>query len=380
MSITTPPVVDGPAAAAPAAVGLPEVRDLADVATQVAVRVREVDTSRADPRDTLRLLHERGLLDLGVSALLEGRTDPDEVRRMGAVLDGLAVECLTSAFITWAHRMTIEYLARGRRTPGNDAVLAGLRRGKLIGVTAMATGMKALAGLEQLGVTGRIVDGRLLVSGRIPWASNLVPGAIIVLPVAVDDGRRLVVRITRDDPGVTIRPATGLLALDATASGMTQLQDVVVEDDAVLSEDFAAFAAQFRPTFLILQAALAIGVARRCAQEAAGRLERPGLEGLSERVAEVSQRVTELERRWLALPLVSTSAAELRELLAVRLDASVLVGDAARVESAVAGGAGYVAASPTARRLRESTFFPVQSPSEAQLRSELATLDTHVTS
>ncbi|MBK7722296.1 MAG: hypothetical protein IPI32_08780 [Austwickia sp.] len=47
-----------------------------------------------------------------------------------------------------------------------------------------------------------------------------MPGAVIVLPVAVEDGRRLVVRITRDDPGVQIRPATGLMALDATASGM----------------------------------------------------------------------------------------------------------------------------------------------------------------
>lgn len=350
-----------------------------EVADTVGARVRQVDTGLADPRETLALLRAHGLLDLGVAELLEGRTDAEQVRRMGTVLDGLAFECLTSAFVTWAHRMAMEYLARGRRTEGNDAALAALRSGGSVGVTAMATGMKALAGLEPLGVTGRVVDGpdgsALLVSGRIPWASNLVPGAVIILPVAVDDGRRLVVRITRDDAGVVIKPATGLLALDATASGMTLLEDVVVPDDAVVSEDFAAFAAAFRPTFLILQAALALGVARRAADEAQARLERPGLEGLRPSVEDVRRRVAELERRWLALPVASTSAAQLRELLSVRLDASILVGDAARVESAVAGGAGYVASSPTSRRLRESTFFPVQSPSEAQLRSELATLD-----
>ncbi len=348
---------------------------LDEVIDRVAHRVRDVDLSRADPRATLSLLAERDLLDLGTTELLDGRDEIDAIRTMGEILDDLASECLTSAFVTWAHRMTIEYLARGRRTPGNDAALAALRGAELIGVTAMATGMKALAGLEPLGVTGRVDDGHLLISGRIPWASNLVPGAIIVLPVAVDDGRRLVVRITRDDPGVRIHPATGLLALDATASGMTQLEDVVVQDDAVLSHDFATFAAGFRPTFLILQTALALGVARRAAVEADERLGRPGLEGLRPSVQEVLRRVDDLTRRWWALPLVTTSAAQLRELLAVRLDASSLVGDAARVESAVAGGAGYVAASPTSRRLRESTFFPVQSPSEAQLRAELASLD-----
>lgn len=347
---------------------------LTEVVAAVAQRVRDVDTSRADPRATLGLLAERGLLDLGVAELLHGGDEAERVRAMGGVLDDLAYECLTSAFVTWAHRMTIDYLARGRRTPGNDAALAGLRRAELIGVTAMATGMKALAGMEPLAVTGRVADGRLLVSGRIPWASNLVPGAVIVLPVAVDDGRRLVVRITRDDPGVQIRPATGLLALDATASGMAQLEDVEVQADAVLSEDFPTFAATFRPTFLILQSALAIGVARRAATEAHERLGRPGLDGLRGPVEDVLQRVDQLTARWRALPLVTGSAADLRELLSVRLDASVLVGDAARVESAIAGGAGYVASSPTSRRLRESTFFPVQSPSEAQLRAELAAL------
>lgn len=348
---------------------------LEEIATTVAGRAREVDTSRADPRATLGLLSPQGLLDLGIEDVHAGHPNADAVAAMADVLEGLAFECLTSAFVTWAHRMTLEYLARGRRTPGNDAALEALRRVDLIGVTAMATGMKALAGMEPLGVTGAMVEGRLRISGRIPWASNLVPGAVIVLPVAVEDGRRLVVRITRDDPGVQIRPATGLMALDATASGMATLEAVAVEDDAVLSEDFATFAAGFRPTFLILQTALAIGVARRAATEGQARLDRPGLEGLRGCVEDVGARVQELTRRWRTLPLTTSSAAELRELLAVRLEASILVGDAARVESAVAGGAGYVASSPTSRRLRESTFFPVQSPSEAQLRAELAALD-----
>ena len=39
------------------------------------------------------------------------------------------------------------------------------------------------------------------------------------------------------------------------------------------------------------------------------------------------------------------------------------------------GGAGYVAKSPTARRLREASFLPVQSPTEGHLRYELSKYD-----
>ena len=37
--------------------------------------------------------------------------------------------------------------------------------------------------------------------------------------------------------------------------------------------------------------------------------------------------------------------------------------------------AGYVASSPTARRLREASFLPVQSPTEGHLRFELSKYD-----
>ncbi|MBK7722297.1 MAG: hypothetical protein IPI32_08785 [Austwickia sp.] len=41
-----------------------------------------------------------------------GHPNADAVAAMADVLEGLAFECLTSAFVTRAHRMTLEYLAR----------------------------------------------------------------------------------------------------------------------------------------------------------------------------------------------------------------------------------------------------------------------------
>jgi len=41
-------------------------------------------------------------------------------------------------------------------------------------------------------------------------------------------------------------------------------------------------------------------------------------------------------------------------------------------EAKVLGGRGFLATSGTARRLREVAFLPIQSPTEAQLLTELS--------
>lgn len=67
--------------------------------------------------------------------------------------------------------------------------------------------------------------------------------------------------------------------------------------------------------------------------------------------------------------------AERRDLLSLRLGVSHFATIATHFELQVVGGAGYVATSPTARRLREASFLPVQSPTEGHLRYELARYD-----
>jgi alkylation response protein AidB-like acyl-CoA dehydrogenase len=60
------------------------------------------------------------------------------------------------------------------------------------------------------------------------------------------------------------------------------------------------------------------------------------------------------------------------ELLAMRLAAAEVATGAATLEAKTAGGKGYASSSGASRRYREAAFIPVQSPSESQLRWELA--------
>jgi alkylation response protein AidB-like acyl-CoA dehydrogenase len=60
------------------------------------------------------------------------------------------------------------------------------------------------------------------------------------------------------------------------------------------------------------------------------------------------------------------------EALQIRLDCARLATAAVALEAKKMGGRGYVVTTPTARRLREAAFLPIQAPTEGQLRWEMA--------
>ncbi|WP_454787878.1 acyl-CoA dehydrogenase family protein [Mycolicibacterium lutetiense] len=327
---------------------------LARVAHTVAARAADLDEQRSDVRTDLAELGRAGLLDL-------------ELPEMVRVVDEVSAHSLAVGFSAWAHHMSIRYLQVAPEGEFGEQISA-LATARRIGVTAMAAGLKQVAGLGLVPITG-VADGAdLVISGPIRWASNVFPGALIVLPVRVDD-RTLVVTVDADDDGVTVNPAPPLTALGATASTSLHLDRVRVPRHQVVATDLAAFVGRIRPAFLLLQTAFCAGVTRAAltaaAQAHTGPLARFGAE-LDDAVARATD-VTARLHRWAADP----SAATVAQLIRLRLDAAAVAVDVTRLELSLTGGAGYTLGSAANRRFRETAFLPVQSPSEGQLRWEL---------
>lgn len=339
----------------------------------VASTAADVDQDRASAAARHRDLAAAGLLDLGIDEVLTG--GGTDIRAQADVIAALGTECVATAFSVWAHRMVIDYFARGNRSPRSEEVFEGLRTAELLGSTAMASGLKSLAGIGQLDILAVRDDqgSGWLLSGPIQWASNLVPGAVVVLPARTEDGRTIVGWVTVGSEGFVVRHIKGLLALDATQSGFVQLSEVRLPDDQVLSEDLPSYAAAFRPTFLVLQSAFCAGLVTRSLLEAEAALDRGENAVFGADVAFLGREVDEWLDRWRRFA-ADTSSASRRQLLQLRLDASELAGRAARLEATLAGGRGYLTASGAARRFREAAFLPVQSPSEGHLRWEISSL------
>jgi alkylation response protein AidB-like acyl-CoA dehydrogenase len=336
----------------------------ADVLAEVASLASSVDCDdSADRRPLLAKFAERGALDLGLPG--SRGTYLDQV----LVFAEAAGACMTTAFSAWAHRMTAEYLVRF----GGEAIsvwIDGVRSGDRPGSTALAATFRAAAGLEELPVTVDRSSGVARASGFISWASNLYDDAIVVTGV-LDGDRRRIVAFPLAAPGVEVKPVSGLLALDASRSGAVVLDGVAIDEAWFLDVDFDAFVRHVRPVFLAFQTAFCLGLSAASiaeSQEPRGvavsllpdvRAKEAALADLTERLRLIA---TWLDDREGDVPV---------HPVRLRLDAAHLATSATQLELAVKGGGAYAASSPTARRVREALFLPVQSPTEAQLQWEL---------
>lgn len=305
------------------------------------------------------------------------------------LLFDLATRDLSVAFSTWAQLMTLEYLRHGNASAYIQQRISELESGRP-GVTGMAAAFKYASGCGDIPLIAEPQpDGAWRVKGRLAWASNLYPNAVIITAAAVPTGiehewegcaharqgerpQVLIFAVDANAQGVTIGDELSLLGLNSTASSWVDI-DIRVRQEQVLSFDFCDFVAAVRPTFLLLQVAECLGVAQAALDGAAPRFVgvnqslgceyRTVVESLTRARRHHSELISEVE--------LGASVSKV-DLLTLRLEAAELATQASRLETRVAGGAGYARFSPASRRMREAAFLPVQSPSEAQLRWELA--------
>lgn len=356
-------------------------RSTGGISTTVLDRVAELAASvdcdaTADRRPVLRALADEGVLDLGLPG--SGGGYLDQVR----VLSELAGVCMSTAFSAWAHRMSTEYLALFG-TADRSGVIGDVRAARRPGSTAMAATFRAASGQADLTIDlsarGDLIAGGhqiaehandLRATGLIAWASNLYDDAVIVTGMRHGSERRIVA-FDAERLGVNISAAEGLLALDASKSGTMRLDNVAIENADIFDIDFTRFVQTVRPVFLAFQTSFCLGLA------AASLSSIEDLTGVSAALA------TPLHDRRMELVQLSQQLEQLAQwldhrdgnppvhLVRLRLDAAHLATSATQLELAIRGGQAYQAKSPTARRVREALFLPVQSPTEAQLQWEL---------
>lgn len=345
------------------AAGLLDVELLEDIRGHAAA----LDRGEGHSRRSFPALGEAGLLGIGAPGNGDGRLPV-----MAEVIRLISGACMSTGFSLWAHRMAVEYLLTAA-TEFSCAAVEPLLAGTVPGVTGMAAAFKEAAGCGSVELTATPVAGGYRVSGPIRWASNLYPDSTMVTAVRTDAGERLVVALPLDTPGVGVGEHFDLLAMGSTASSYLNLDGAHVPAAQVLSRDFEAFLQSVRPTFLVLQSAMCLGLTRTALDQA--RLGLGGVNAVfSGDVDRVADRLIAAEATLanLAAAVRGTEPPTKKELLSLRLAAAELSSASADLEVRTAGGQGYVSRTPASRRYREAAFIPVQSPSEGQLRWELA--------
>src|SRR2546428_11885009 len=116
-----------------------------------------------------------------------------------------------------------------------------------------------------LPLTWRREGGRIVLNGRVHWASNLFRADFFQVAAAAhtETGAVIVAGISGDVAGPCVDAYPDLLALQSTASASLTYRDVRLDPAGIITHDFRPFIPAIRPSFLLLQGSFCWGAARR---------------------------------------------------------------------------------------------------------------------
>jgi alkylation response protein AidB-like acyl-CoA dehydrogenase len=333
----------------------------------------ELDTASERAAELLPGLAQAGLFRIGVAVALGG--SGGDVTHAAAAIAEVSERSLAAGFVFWGHRTFIEYLLQSPNAELRAQLLPGLLEGRRAGATGLSNAMKFLSGLEGLQIKSARTDGLLRIDGQLPWVTNLAPSGFDVAAAADGDGNHpaFIVCLSSDDGGLQRSTDLDLMALRSTNTAAIKLDDVRVGADRIIHRNATEWLPKVRPAFLGLQCAMSIGVARRSLAETRSALK-SGRDILASPLEALSTELLLIEAKLGAdlsgLKFVEQPA----ELFRLRIRLSDIVAQAVQLELCSAGGKAYLSQPGEGfqRRLRESAFIPVVTPSLVQLKAALA--------
>ncbi len=342
-----------------------------------AERACDVDQQTLSAHDGLRHAAAVGLLGLGIDEALGGNGGQREEMMEAIAL--IAGECMTSAFVLWCHRMLVSYIAHSDNAYLKGELFADVLAVKRFGATGLANAIKHAASMEELSVKAEVRGNQITLNGGIRWASNLVNDRFVVgVAAQVDDERAVLVAVPAEAAGVQAGKAYPLTGLGGTQSSYLRFENVTLDTQWIISDDLFGFINQVRPEFISLQSSLAWGLADAALtsiQQTPSANHPIIRERFAHLHAEYERLVADIRRLGR---LTSWGTQEKYQGLKTRKEIAELAVQAVWLELEAAGGRGYMEKSSTSRRLRESAFLPVQSPSLIQLTTEIEQLEREV--
>jgi alkylation response protein AidB-like acyl-CoA dehydrogenase len=323
---------------------------------------------------SLALLQQLGQADVfrhGVPEAFGGLGDSlqDAIETIAQV----AEYSVTAAFVSWSQRTYIEYLLTAKADCLAEFRFQDLLAGTYAGATGLSNAMKFLSGLEPLQIQAQAVEGGWQLNGKLPWVTNFHPEGFSVAVAADSDQGPLLFLVPSDRAGFDRRPNLELIGLKGSSTAAANLTDVHVTQTELLSGQAKQYLPAIRPAFLGLQCALSIGLIRRSVQQVVAKKHS---DLVDDEVDAIQQQLNEHLNALFAGLASGQFVTQARALFEIRIGLSELTQQAIQLELCSTGGKCYLTPFEDGftRRLKESAFIPIVTPSVLQLKTELSRL------
>ena len=180
---------------------LASVREISEV--DLKPIVDDIDRKGLYPNAAMRKLGEAGAYNRHLD-IESGKPD------LGLAIDAMSIAgeyCLSTSFCIWCHDTLAWYIANSDNEALKEKLLSGVASGDVLGGTGLSNPMKSIFGIEKMKLRGRKVEGGYMLTGTLPWVSNLGDDRFFgTICVDEEDGTTLrMVCIDCSEPSVTLR-------------------------------------------------------------------------------------------------------------------------------------------------------------------------------
>lgn len=354
------------------------------VSEELAPQVEAIDRQGQFPRDFLRHLGQAGVYGASCPAELGG--SGLGIAPVIAAMELVAQSCLSTGFCVWCDWVCGYYIRHGQSQFLKSEILPQILSGERLGATGMSNPMKHFADIESLNLKARRVEGGFVVSGALPWVSNLAPDGFFAAVARVEESEDYAMFLVAGDaPGLTLGDGGQFVALEGSSTHSAVLRDAFISDDWVLAHPCTDYIFRIRPGFILGQTGFGLGVISACLDIIARANKRTGHVNcfLDDRADNLRADYEELRARIFDLAeqigvgdiLETPSKSLLRGCVQARLDTSELSLRASQAALLHAGAGGYRLGGNVDRKLRESYFVAIVTPATKHLRKMLAAMN-----
>lgn len=327
--------------------------------------VKKVDEEAFYARDYLIALGEAGYFNSSNKSNEE--TLFDEL----FLVKETAKVCMTTAFCLWCHLASLTYIRQTDNVKLRETVLPALESGEVLGATGLSNPMKFYAGLEKLHLQAERVEGGYVVNGVLPAVSNLGENHWFGAIASISDNEEVMVFVNTSNESIALKEQANFLGVNGSATFSCRFNNIFVPDDEVVSQNARTFVDQIRPTFIMYQIPLGLGVMESAVegiqkvnarQNGSNCYQQTQSEHIQQDIQTIEQTLKQL---------VTSQPFVTKDFCALRLKTAYDTLAAVQANMLHNGSVGYVNGSVPSRKLREAYFFANLTPTVRQLEKVL---------
>ncbi|PTW59816.1 hypothetical protein C8N35_106201 [Breoghania corrubedonensis] len=358
----------------PAAMPSAMIEEVARISrTDLAPIVHDIDLDGVYPEVVMRDFGKAGAYAHHAPMNGDGSYDLETaIRAMSAVSE----HCLSTGFCVWCQDALAWYVANSGNETLKTTLGPRLLSGAALGGTGLSNPMKTLFGIEKLRLRAERVEGGYVVTGILPWVSNLGEDHYFGVIFSLPDGRMVMAVADCAADGVKIVASDEFVALDGTRTFAVQFRKAFIPDEMILADPIDEYIPRIRAGFILLQAGMAFGLIRNCIDlmEQSGQSLSHVNCHLPDQPDDFRQQLSAFEDEVYALCKTpfDTSQDYFIRVIRARLAAGEATVAAAHNAMLHCGARGYVKRGTAQRRLREAYFVAIVTPATKQLRKMLA--------